>query len=219
MKADCERCREEVELSFAPAPGGIDVTCPKCGATYFVASAAPAPQVAPADGSGCPKCGAARRGEACQRCGLVFARWKGEASERAEAGEAAALWAACEADWDDPARHDAFLACCQRTAQFPFAAARYRAARASRGAAAEPAASRALERIEKLALTALQLSSPRAPGSAGGLPYKNAMAVLAVVLFLIVGGLLWAIFKQQARGPDDVEERVVPALPGTVLPN
>ena len=226
MKAECERCHASVELAFAPVAGGIQVSCPACHETYFGASgekkaapAAPAPAPAPAVAAAdCPKCGLAGardRGEACPRCGLVFARWTGgDAAATATDVEAAALWSAVEADWDDPARHDAFLAFCQRTAQFPFAAARYRAAQAARGAAAEPHAARALERLSKLAFTALELSAKREPREPARAPYRNTMAVLGLVLILIVGGLVWAIFYQQTKATklDEGDDRVVPAV-------
>jgi hypothetical protein len=222
VKAECERCHEQVDLSFAPATGGIDVTCPSCKATYFVPSEAspPASSRPGPDEQECPKCGLVQpRADACRRCGLIFVRWKGGAAEDtdgsdAERREAAALWAACEAAWDDSARHDAFIAYCQRTAQFPYAAGRYRATQSARGAAAEPAASRGLERIEKLAVASLELAGAarRAGGEAATTPYKGAMVMIVLALFLLAGGLLWAIFYQDRRGGrgDDIEERVVP---------
>ncbi len=231
MKAECERCKQIVELSFAPTAGGIDVACSSCGARYFVAaeaeklSAAPrGPAAKPTAGEQeCPKCSLVQpRAEACRRCGLVFVRWKGAEAEPAAVaavpsdGSAAALWAAVEGGWNDDVRHDAFLAFCQRTDQFSYAAGRYRAAQTSRGAAAEPAAARALARIEKLAITVLELSSRKGAGVAGQpLPYRRTMTLLAVALFLLTGGLLWVVFRQSRPSPDggDVEERVIPVAP------
>jgi len=225
VKARCERCQAEVELAFAPAAAGIDVSCPACGATYFVPSAAPAsPPPRPGEGEQeCPKCGLIQpRADSCRRCGLVFVRWKGTTSAPSEPGadaseaerrEAESLWAACESVWDDPSRHDAFLAFCQRTVQFRYAAGRYRAAQAGRGAAAEPAASRALERIEKLAITALELSSRRDRVVEPKLPYRNAVALLAIALLLVVGGLLWASFRQAKKGEGGEGEKLTPVLP------
>jgi hypothetical protein len=213
MKAQCERCQAEVELSFAPAPGGIVVSCPACKASYFVASVQDSPARAPEGDQECPKCGLRQpRAEACRRCGLVFARWTGEARKEAADGEAALLWAACEVTWDDPARHDAFISYCNRSAQFSYAAGRYRAAQAARGPAAEPVASRSLERIEKLALSALQLSSRRELPVEAKLPYRNAVLMLAGALLLIVMGLLWALLRQQHR-PAEPPERIVPVVP------
>ncbi len=234
MKAQCEKCQAQVELSFAPASGGIDVTCPACQASYFVAAttagreatATPVPRPAAGEQE-CPKCGLQQpRADSCRRCGLVFVRWKGAVAEEgvpadaeAERREAALLWSACEASWDEPARHDAFIAYCQRTAQFPYAAGRYRATQAARGAAAEPVATRALERVEKLALTTLKLASRRELVVETKLPYRSAMVLLAVALFLIVGGLFWAVFRQQQRAnADDPPDRVMPVVPAAKKP-
>ena len=43
MKAQCERCKEIVPLSFVLADGGITVSCPACQASYFVPSSIPTP--------------------------------------------------------------------------------------------------------------------------------------------------------------------------------
>jgi hypothetical protein len=225
MKAECERCHESVELSFAPVAGGTQVSCPACKQEYFVASdvvdvTVPPVAVLEPLAADCPKCGLAgarQRGEACARCGLVFNRWS-YALPTFSTGDddaAAAVWSAVEANWDDSARHDAFLVLCQRTAQLPYAAARYRAAQAARGAAAEPQATRALERMSKLAFTALELSAKREPREPTRVPYRNTMAVLGLVLVLIVGGLIWAIFYQQTKATklDEGEDRVLPAVP------
>jgi hypothetical protein len=91
VKAQCDRCKEIVPLTFRAQSGGIEVTCPSCDATYFVAeTAAPAPAPAPvagpvaadiappasSDQMTCPKCGDVQKpAQACRRCGLIIARW------------------------------------------------------------------------------------------------------------------------------------------------
>lgn len=219
MKTRCASCGAEVELVFAPVPGGIQVTCPLCTNVSFVAAGVPdVPQAPPRPGAGekdCPKCGEIQpEAAACRRCGLVFVRWKGGAGLAQADAEAARLWTACEQAWDDPARHDAFIQLCQRTAQLPLAAGRYRAAGQARGAS-DPVTRRALERIEKLALTTLELSAQRERQVERRLPYRKTLVVMAALLGLVALGLAWAVFKQQQRAGRgaDVPDRVVPVAP------
>jgi ribosomal protein S27E len=221
VKTRCASCDAEVELVFAPAPGGIQVTCPACRTTSFVPASAPgadAAASAPPAREGettCPKCGEIQPvAAACRRCGLVFARWTGGAAAAEDDAEATRLWAACEAGWDDPSQHDAFIAFCHRRGDLPLAAGRYRAAGQARGAK-DSQVTRALARIEKLALTTLELSAPRERRAEKNAPYRNALLVLAALLVLVALGLVWAVFKQQQRAgrAADEPDRVVPVTP------
>lgn len=63
----------------------------------------------------CPRCGGGRVAPsglgpdaACARCGLLQSRWA-EFEPPLEAPAWIAAWHACEADWSNPARHDALL--------------------------------------------------------------------------------------------------------------
>jgi hypothetical protein len=130
--------------------------------------------------------------------------------------EVARLWAACEAAWDDPSRHDAFIAFCQRHMLLPLAAGRYRGAGQARGAS-DPAVTRALARIEKLALTTLELSAQRERHEERRSPYRKSLVVLVALLGLLALGLVWAVFKQQQRAGrvGDPPDRVTPVTPLT----
>src|SRR5262249_26638526 len=143
MKAQCDKCKEIVALVFKTEPGGIRVTCPSCDAQYSVAAAetdadadadadtatdtatatATDTVTATAPDAACPKCGEPQKAAAaCRRCGLAVAKWPtwndpdaGDSSiVLGDVRAAAALFDLCLASWDDAARHDAFLAHCER---------------------------------------------------------------------------------------------------------
>lgn len=216
MKAQCERCKEIVPLVFSTEAAGIRVTCPACAAEYFVAArtddlgaappaTAPAPaSVPPAPATAataapdemiCPKCGEPqRRADACRRCGLStdkFAAWDAARADDAalalgDVGSAAALFAACEVNWDDPVRHDAFIGHCQRADAWAYAAACYRkqTARADRRAIAlaRLADIRGLAEKSLVVLPRLDVAAPaRNP--------MRTVALLAVVVVLLVAGV------------------------------
>jgi hypothetical protein len=138
VKAQCERCKEIVPLEFSVGIGGIEVSCPSCKETYFVRGTGTQPAASPAEVT-CPKCGAGQKAsDACRRCGLVFANWdpaKAAGPEVSDATEAAALWDRCLEDWDDGARHEAFIEHCRRSGVLALAAARYRQHEGRAGAA------------------------------------------------------------------------------------
>jgi hypothetical protein len=216
VKAQCERCKEIVELRFALGSGGIDVECPECQARYFVPAPVVGQEAPPATGKPCPKCGHRQLGgEACKKCGLVFSRWTGSTTVLDDDAEGAALWARVVESWGDPARHDAVLAWVQRSTQFAWLAGKYRVAREERGAAAEPAVSTSLARIEKLALTTLVMSGSRKPGEAEGAgktPYKKSMVVLMVLLVVLGVGLVAALMMRKPPSEDRFEP-AGPAVP------
>jgi hypothetical protein len=115
----------------------------------------------------CPKCAHPRRagGDACARCGLVYARWRpdevvGAVAPLDEAAES--LWREALADWANPARHDAFLKHCSLVGQLAAAGRRYRA-RADADAS-DALARKMQERVLAMATAALTLTPrPRAP--------------------------------------------------------
>jgi hypothetical protein len=197
------------------AAGGIEVTCASCGATYHVAArpvepaaapdAEPEPRPpAPSGAMVCPKCGDAQPpADACRRCGLIQARWRGPESaadgtdlDLVGAREAAALWEQCLQRWEEPAPHEAFLAHCQAAGTFAFAASRYRAAQAQRGEH-DPVATSRLKQVRSLAEQALLIPSRAAPETKTSslAPYKNVVVLLTLVLALLLGGVVYLLVK------------------------
>jgi hypothetical protein len=223
MKAQCERCREIVELGFSLAAGGIDVTCPACKQAYFVAAstatAAPVVPVAPVaepGGTPCPKCGHRQSGgESCKKCGLVFARWTPAAAAAASVdAEAERLWAQVLEAWDQPARHDAVLAAVQRGGHFAWLAARYRQAKDERGAA-DAMTARGLERLEKVVVTTLVMSGSKRE-TAATVPYRNTIIVMGLLLLMIAGGLVWGLSRKNAGRAEDDGAPLKPIVPHRV---
>jgi hypothetical protein len=88
------------------------------------------------------------------------------------AGEAEALWSRCEADWEERARHEAFIQHCLRAELLGFAAARYRAAGDRTGAA---------ERLAQIRVLAEQWLAARA-ASRPPPARRSRMGIVAVVL-------------------------------------
>lgn len=208
MKVQCDRCREIVGLEFGLAERGIEVHCPSCDARYTVAATsaggAAAPSLPPP--TTCPKCGEGQpKAEACRRCGLIFAKWRGvegladaSAPRVDDAREGAALWAACEAAWEDGAAHDRFLVHVQRTSAYAYAAARYRAAQAQRGGA-DPVAAERLKRVRAMAEAALLATAAAEKNPKESTPYRASMVVLAVLVLLLGGGILYGLFFRSSK--------------------
>jgi hypothetical protein len=206
VKAQCEKCKEIVPLSFTVAAVGIDVTCGACGADYHVAASKPleTPVPRPAGDMVCPKCGEAQPpATACRRCGLIQDRWRGPESaadgtelDLASAREAAALWDACLVRWEDPATHDAFLAHCEAAGTFAFAAARYRGAQQTRGDG-DPVTTARLKQVRNMAELALVRPTPR-PKQEVETPslYKNAVILLTLGLTLLAGGFVYLLITR-----------------------
>lgn len=57
----------------------------------------------------CPKCNAPKVGEACPRCGLIFAKFDASALEEGASPEIKALWESVGADWENDALHAIFI--------------------------------------------------------------------------------------------------------------
>lgn len=148
----------------------------------------------------CPKCGTEQpAGDACRRCGLVYAKWTAPEDARLEqeadeTDETLGLWKACEDDWGAEARHTSFLLHCRREGRLPFAAGRYRAALKTRGAD-DPVAAARLQELAKLAEFAARAEATKdATRRAGDKPpYKGVTAVLVggIVLLLAGAAFLW----------------------------
>jgi DNA-directed RNA polymerase subunit M/transcription elongation factor TFIIS len=206
VKAQCDRCKEIVALQFKTEAGGIRVTCPSCEAEYSVAAtvtatatvtvtatATPTATVTP---TACPKCGEPQTpGPACRRCGLAVAKWP-DWNDLADAGDssivlgdvraAAALFENCVAAWDDVAKHDAFLAHCERAGAWAYAAACYR-----RQTANPERRTLALTRLSDIR-TRAEKALTIAPREAEAKPAKNptrTLIILVVVVVLLVAGI------------------------------
>lgn len=135
MKYLCDACSRLVTAgSFSVEGDKVALVCPACGEAselgpeqerhapvLELARPRPAPQ-----GPRCPKCGAARSAgdEACGRCGLVYALFKPE--NLALPAVVEELWSQLESDWNNPARHEAFIDACSRAGALVEAARRYR---------------------------------------------------------------------------------------------
>jgi hypothetical protein len=197
VKVQCEKCKEIVAFEFKLEPSGIRVHCPSCDASYPVPAPAPAPAPdpppAPApdpapdpDQMTCPKCDRLQpRADACRACGLVIANWTPELAAALDADDPAAveLWRACEAAWDDAARHDAFLEHCRKADALPYAASRYRRA------AARPGAAERLARVRSLAEHTLA-SLPRSAAPRANTRQQNLLIALVASLILVAGVML-----------------------------
>jgi hypothetical protein len=128
--------------------------------------------------------------DACPRCGLVYDRWKGdgEQSEHEEQEDDALreLWERVEEGYDQPARHDAFLAACAAREAFVYAAERYRRRRVR---APDDPITIARQQQVREAVTRWALTRPLVPPIAGRrtktLLYVVLGAVLLVALLII----------------------------------
>jgi hypothetical protein len=197
VKAQCDRCKEIVPLSFSVEAAGIRVRCPACQAEYAVAAtegppaaAATAPAPAAPPEMTCPKCGEAqRKAAACRRCGLIIARWSGTSvavgPAPGEAREAAALWTQVEASWDEGPRHEAFIEHCRRAGVLAFAAARYRQAAARPGAAERLVQIRTVAE-QSLAAVPRQTERPAAHGRVRTAVLAGVVVVLVVLIWLLL---------------------------------
>jgi ribosomal protein L32 len=168
---------------------------------------------APAPAS-CPKCGAPRRAErACPRCGLSADRMEAfaRAREASVPEPVAAAWAQVLEAWDDAARHDALLRLVARHDAYAWAAAKYRDAK--RAAPASPApfrsypdravdaiADRQLDRMRRAAEATLYAGAT-AREERGKAPYRAATAILAMLIFAVIAGLIFAsVFPRDRPG-------------------
>lgn len=188
--------------------------------------------VAPAPAS-CPKCAAPRRAApACPRCGLAGDRMAAYARAAAAAvpPEVEAAWERVLEAWDDTDRHDALLRVVAQHDAYAFAAARYRDAK--RAAPASPApfrrypdhavdaiADRQLDRMRRAAEATLYASSIARQERARA-PYRATRAILAMLIFAIVAGLVFAmVLRAHPRdAPAPAPGEAQPAKPAQPSP-
>jgi hypothetical protein len=224
-----------VVASFAIGGDTVRATCPACRHVMSVAGASPvegdgssAGQAAPASAApaggpanepkaapSCPKCGAARRGDAlaCGSCGLTVARMAAyvDARDAAVPEPVREAWARATAAWSDEARHDEVLRQVASHNAYAWAAGRYRTRDG------DPVARRQLDRLRRAAEATL-LASATARPAAGSKPYRGTAGVLAVLIVVIVVGLLYAVVLRDhpattARSPGRAGA-VPPLVPG-----
>lgn len=162
----------------------------------------------------CPKCDAARSATlpACPRCGLAAshaAAWKVVDAEAPTASLGAA-WAACEAAWDDPARHEQAAAAALATSDFGWLAKRYREVLRTRPD--DPVATARLDVLTRRAQAALIATATPKPERA---TRKFPIVALIVVVAAIAGTALYAAHLGRDRDRSTgVRRPVEPNRPG-----
>ena len=162
----------------------------------------------------CPKCDAPRSATlpACPRCGLAAshaAAWK-VADAEAPTASLGAAWAACEAAWDDEARHEQAAAAAFATSDYGWLAKRYR--EVLRARPDDPVATARLEVLTRRAQAALMATATPKPERA---TRKFPMVALIVVVAAIAGTALYAAQLGRDRGTATGGRRPVePIRPG-----
>jgi predicted Zn finger-like uncharacterized protein len=201
VKLECEACRALVMVdTFQLRGDGIEVTCPACAVSFYIASRAAPPATLPDGPMQCPKCGTAQpEAEACRTCGLEatrFADFRASAADGAD--ELDALWEATLAEWDDADRHRRFVEAASATDSFAVAARRYREVLRERPGDAR--ADAALKRITRMAEAAMMVRAAARPAEAEGKePYKNVLILLIALVMLAGAGGLYVMVRSIAQ--------------------
>lgn len=170
---------------FTIPPGATPMTCPKCGAEQALATA-------------------------CRRCGLtttLMPKFR-EHDDASQPASVTTAWTQCELNWDDPSKHEKFVAAVVEANAFSFAARKYRAAAAKRPG--DTVAVAQSERLAKMAEAALKATATQRPDK-GSNPYKGTTIILAACIVAVVFGLVYAMI--QSRKGDDGELTPVPRQP------
>jgi hypothetical protein len=142
----------------------------------------------------------------------------GKAGDAAVPGEVAVAWDRVIEAWDDAERHDALLRLVVRHDAYAWTAGKYRDAKRAVPASPSPfrsypdhavdaIADRQLERMRRAAEATLYASAS-ARQERGRSPYRAATAILALSIFAIVAGLVFAAVLQGGS----------PAGPGPATP-
>lgn len=156
---------------FTIPPGATPMTCPKCGAEQAIATA-------------------------CRRCGLtttLMAKFKDQDDAFQSPGVTQA-WIQCELNWNEPDKHEKFVAAVVEANAFAWAARKYRAAGAKRpGDTIAPAQT---QRLGKMAEAALKATATVKPEKATN-PYKGTTVLLAACIVALVFGLLYAVIQSR----------------------
>jgi hypothetical protein len=212
VKAQCERCKEIVELRFRSSERGMDVTCPACAGSYFVPATLVANLTVPAAVSGpgaeeiaCPKCAHIQPDDrdSCRRCGLAVARfpaYEGAIDEDVPVA-VADCWRACRERWHDPEAHEALLVAVALADRYAYAATRYRAV--LREEPGDAIAGRRLQEVMRRAEAGLLRTAAIRHAAEDKEPFRN-VAVMLVLLVVLVGfGLVYAVFLRGGAGGED----------------
>jgi hypothetical protein len=212
VKLECEACRELVTVeAFEVRRDGIEVTCPACAASFYIASRDAPPAALPDGPMQCPKCGSSQpEADACRSCGLAAARFDGfRASEPEGEDRLEALWEAAQADWDDDEGHRRFIEAAAATDSFAIAARRYREVLRQRPG--DPRADTALKRITRMAEASMMARAAARPGEAEGKePYKNVLILLIALVMLAGAGAMYLMVR--SAGQEEPTRVPVPGL-------
>lgn len=212
MKLECEACRALVTVeTFQVRGGGIEVTCPACTASFYIASRDAAPAALPDGPMQCPKCGTSQpEAEACRSCGLAAARFDSfRASNPEGADRLDALWEGVQASWDDDEVHRRFIEAAAADHAFAIAARRYREVLRERPGDAR--ADTALKRITRMAEASMLARAAARPGQGEGKePYKNVLILLIALVLLAGAGAMYLMVR--SAGQEEPTRVPVPGL-------
>lgn len=212
MKLECEACRALVTVeTFQVRDGGIEVTCPACAASFYIASRDAAPAPLPDGPMRCPKCGTSQpEAQACRSCGLAAARFDSFRADNPEGPDRLdALWESAQADWDDDEVHRRFIEAAAAADAFAIAAGRYR--EVLRDRPGDPRAATALKRITRMAEASMLARAAARPGQGEGKePYKNVLILLIVLVMLAGAGAMYLMVR--SVGQDEPPRAPVPGL-------
>jgi hypothetical protein len=138
------------------------------------------------------------------------------AREAAVSDAVRVAWERAVAEWNDSARHDAFLQVVASHGAYAWAAGRYRDA--GRARAGDVIGPRQLDRLRRAAEATL-LASAGARPDPRTTPYRATMTILAMMVVAIIAGLLYAVVSQGST-TTDTAGRSTPAQPvGGVAPH
>lgn len=234
VKLLCGACGQAgaLELSAGATAQQAWVRCQQCGAKEPVTLAGAAAASAAADGAEqrseeagqredrdaeparqqrCPKCQThVGQRPACPTCGLTADRMSTFASAREAASpELAATWQAALEAWTEQARHDAFVQAAAAAGAFAFAAGKYQ--EAARTRPDDTIAPRQLARVRRTAEAAMLASAQ--VRHVQQTPYRNATAILVLLVVAAVAGGVYTTFLRSTRGSAGQELAPRPAAP------
>ncbi len=116
-------------------------------------------------------------------------------------------WKRALEQWEDSARHDEMLRLVTQHDAYAWAAARYR--ERLREHAGDAIATERLERVRRAAEATL-MSSASARATKTPEPYRNTMAILALLMLLVVAGLVYAMWRHGREADAAASQRPLP---------
>jgi hypothetical protein len=163
----------------------------------------PMPTMARDASKECPKCGVPVRPRAddCASCGLAVARMATftNESDRAVSPDIRTAWDRVLERWQDEAGHDALFHLIAARGEYGWAAGRYRAQ--ARERSGDAIARRHMERIRR-AIEATMVVTATARDRSQASPYKNAVALLGVLIVVLVIGMFYLVVKSRSASSD-----------------